>query len=210
MDAFHDERERRIGQFCHHLELMRQRRRELVRGNCFIVFNEQCDTDGSDGEQLTESKAKVLVRESANEHVAWENGLGATGLDEIVPIELPDEGWRGDDSQRRFIQFSFNRRYFDIDIPNTTLYRAEAEIILRRRPGFFYVTERRQFEHPEEKADEFNPVRKVYVYGDERSAAEDMAYVWFDVWMFPVDWRFYVRAAAFVEKKNWERDFPIA
>jgi hypothetical protein len=96
-----------------------------------------------------------------------------------------------------------------MDIPNTTLYRAEAEIILRRRLGFFYVTERRQFEHPAEKADQFHPLRKVYVYGDDRAAAEDMAYVFFNVWKFPVDWRFYVTAAAFHENSDWEAGFPI-
>lgn len=57
--------------------------------------------------------------------------------------------------------------------------------------------------------EKFNPLRKVYAYGDERSAAEDMAYVWFNVRKFPVDWRFYVTAGAFDEKSNWEKGFPI-
>jgi hypothetical protein len=207
MPTFHEELERRIEQFRQFLELMRQRRAQISKGNCFTIFQERRDGDTSGDEQLAESKA--LVRAATLEAVAWDEGLGATGLDETVAIDLPNEGWRGDDSQLRFVQFSFNPRYFDLDMPNTTLYRAEAEIILRRRPGFFYVTERRQFEHPAERADRFNPLRKVYVPGDERSAAEDMAFIWFHVWKFPVDWRFFVTAAAFHERTNWEKGFPI-
>ena len=122
---------------------------------------------------------------------------------------VPREGWRADDSSSRFVQFSFNPKWFDIDLPNTTLYRAEAEEILRCRLGFFYVTDRPQFEHPAEKAAEFEPVRRIYLYGDERTAAEDMAFVWFQVWKFPVDWRFFVTAAAFYEGTEWEKDWPL-
>ena len=207
MSNFHEELERRTEQFRHYLELMRQRRGTLTEGNCFLIFEERLTTHDLETPQLTESKA--LVYQPGLEVTGWDEGFGTLALDEAVVIDLPDEGWRDDDSQLRFIQFSFNPRYFDMDIPNTTLYRAEAEIILRRRAGFFYVTDRRQFEHPSERADKFNPLRKVYVHGDERSAAEDMAYVWFNVWKFPVDWRFFVTAAAFHERTKWERGLPI-
>jgi len=72
-----------------------------------------------------------------------------------------------------------------------------------------YVKDRRQFEHPAENVDRFNPLRKVFVYGDERCAADEMAYVFFNVWKFPVDWRFYVTSAAFCGKTYWEKGFPI-
>ena len=39
----------------------------------------------------------------------------------------------------------------------------------------------------------WNPLQKVYLYRDEESAAEDMAFILFQVWKFPVDWRWYVR-----------------
>jgi hypothetical protein len=204
MPTFHEELKRRIEQFRHYLELMRKRRGELTKGNCFIIFQERPDGDDSNSKQLTDSKS--LVYQSTLEVAGWDT---TSTLDENIVIDLPNEGWRGDNSQFRFIQFSFNQKYFDLDIPNTTLYRAEAEIILRRRTGFFYVLEHRQFEHPAENADRFNPLRKVFVYGDDRCAAEDMAYVVFNVWKFPVDWRFYVTAAAFCEKTNWEKGFPI-
>ena len=78
-----------------------------------------------------------------------------------------------------------------------------------RRPGFFYVKDRPAFAHPKENVPRFNPVRKAYVYGDERTASEDMAFVWFQIWRFPVDWRFFVTAAAFHESTNWEREWPL-
>jgi len=36
-----------------------------------------------------------------------------------------------------------------------------------------------------------------------------MAFVWFCVWKFPVDWRFYVTVAAFHDDVWWEWGFPI-
>jgi hypothetical protein len=37
-----------------------------------------------------------------------------------------------------------------------------------------------------------------------------MAFIFFQVWGFPVDWRFYVKAAAFGDKKtDWEWGTPI-
>lgn len=204
MLTFHQELERRTEQFRHYLKLMQERRATITKGNCFIIFEERHDSDETDSPQLTEAKA--LVYQSSIEVGGWDN---PAGLDESIVIDLPEEGWRADDSSARFIQFSFNPRYFDIDIPNTTLFRAEAEIILRRRSGFFYVKDNRQFEHPAENVERFNPLRKVYVLGDERSAAEDMAYVFFNVWKFPVDWRFYIKAATFHGKRTWEKEVPI-
>jgi len=54
-----------------------------------------------------------------------------------------------------------------------------------------------------------NPIRKIYVHGDERSAVEDMAYVFFNVWNFLVDWRSYVKSAAWHDERNWESGLPI-
>ena len=107
--------------------------------------------------QLIESKALTVVGGSKSQ--------ADDAFDDADA--LPDEQWRDDESSCRFIQFSFNTRYFDLDLPNTTLFRAEAELILRRRSGFFYVTDRREFEHPAENADHFNPLRKIFVYGDD-------------------------------------------
>ena len=205
MSDFHEELERRIEQFRRYLELMRQRRTGLTERNCYIIFEDRLDTDDPNARKLTESKA--LVYQTTLEVACWDS---TSTLDETIAIDLPDEGWRGDESQLRFIQFKFNEKTIDMDIPNTTLYRAEADIILRRRLGFFYLKDS-QIEHRDKPdvVERFNPLRKLFIFGDERSAAEDMAYVWFNVWKFPVDWRFYMTAAAFQEKTNWEKGFPI-
>jgi len=136
--------------------------------------------------------------------------ISATMTDATFFMELPDDGWRDDDSQSRFIQFSFERDWFCMDMPLQTLYRAEAEQILRSRQGFFYLRDRPQFTLNEEDVEGYDPFRKVYVYGDEDSAAEDMAFIFFQVWRFPVDWQFFVKAAAFGDKKaEWENGTPI-
>jgi len=36
-----------------------------------------------------------------------------------------------------------------------------------------------------------------------------MAFIFFQVWNFPVDSRFFVTACAFSGKKDWEQGFPI-
>ena len=204
MPDFHEELERRTEQFRHYLSLMVPRRSKLTEGNCFMIFEERFDTDDPGSKELSESKQ--LVHQSSVEVGGW---ASETVFDDNSVVDLPAEGWKGDESSPRFIQFSFNPRYFDLDIPNTTLFRAEAEIILQRRSGFFYVKENRQFEHPAENVDCFNPIRKVFVHGDERSAAEDMAFVWFFVWKFPVDWRFYVTSSSFHDGVSWEHGIPI-
>jgi hypothetical protein len=130
-------------------------------------------------------------------------------LDEVVTPNLPDEGWREDPSSNRFIQFSFERNWFCMDMPISTLFRAEAEEILSRRSGFFYLRDRQQFTLYQEDVKGHDPFRKVYVYSDEESAAEDMAFVLFKVWKFPIDSRFYVTAAAFSGKKDWESGVQI-
>src|SRR5690606_32419972 len=117
-------------------------------------------------------------------------------------IDLPNDGLREDDSQNRFIQFSIERHWLCLDMPLQTLFRAEAEHILRDRNGFFYLKNRPEFTLTSEDVDGYDPFRKVYVYGDENSAAEDMAFVFFQVWKFPVDWRFYVKSGAFGDRKT--------
>ncbi len=210
MSDYRAELDRRIAQFRQYLELMQQRRRGLGSEDCFIIFDDREDPDGPAADHLRESE--TLVRESVLEGLVWDGGTGSASLEEAVVVDLPEEGWRGDDSQLRFIQFRFNERSFDLDIPNTTLYRAEAEVILRRRSGFFHAVERLDLEHPTNRdiTRRFSPLRKMYVNGDESSAAEDMAFVWFSVWRFPVDWTFFVTAAGFHGATDWEKGVPLA
>ena len=134
---------------------------------------------------------------------------GTITFDDLGSVELPIEGWREDNSQNRFIQFSYERDYFCMDMPRQTLFRPEAEQICRERTGFFYLDERKQFTLYGEDVEGYDPFRKVYVYGDEATAAEDTAFVFFQVWKFPVDWRFYVTAKAFSGKFKWESGVSV-
>jgi len=202
------ELQRRINQFTHYLKKMYHRSHEEVCGPCFMVFNEESPTDNSDAPALTESVKPALEQILAAFDEAGIVGITLNG--DSVFLELPDEGWKQDDSQKRFIQFAFARNWFCMDMPLQTLYRTEAEQIVRSRQGFFYLRDRPEFTLTEEDVDGYDPFRKVYIYGDEDSAAEDMAFIFFQVWRFPVDWQYFVKAAAFGDKKSdWEYGTPI-
>jgi hypothetical protein len=207
MFDYRSEFERRIEQFGRHLKLMHDRAHEEAHGPCFIIFDERRPAGSPGDEDLSEAKKLVLQLVGQ----AFPDGEIANGVpsDQADTFDLPDKGWRPDDSQNRYIQFSFERNWFCLDMPLETLYRAEAEEILRSRQGFFYLRERAQFTLYGEDVDGHDPFRKIYVYGDEDSAAEDMAFIFFQVWKFPIDSRFYVTAASFNGKCEWERGFPI-
>jgi hypothetical protein len=196
--------ERRIGQFRGFLQSMNQRSHEVACGSCFMIFEER-----KPGEQstpaLSANRQRVLPRVL---EAMGEVGL-LDGPDEDRDIEFPEEGWREDDSSNRFIQFSFEEVCFHLDMPQQTLSRDEAEQILQQRNGFFYLRDRKQFTLKGEDVVGHDPFRKVYGYGDEKSAAEDMAFIFFYVWKFPVDSRFYVSAEAFSGKHQWEQSVPV-
>jgi hypothetical protein len=207
MFDYRTELERRIEQFGSYLGLMNGRAHDIAETSCFMIFSECKGEDTDNGNELAESK--TLVREMASEGFGNEGLFGQITSDEAPIFELPTEGWREDNSQKRFVQFSFERNWFCLDMPLQTLYRPEAEQILRDRMGFFYLRDRPEFTLYGEDVDGYDPFRKVYVYGDERSAAEDMAYIFFSAWKFPVDCRLYVRSGSFSWKHEWEKDDPI-
>ncbi len=135
--------QRRIAQFAHYLKLMHDRAHEEAHGSSYIIFEERRPESSPEDEELCEEKQLAL---SLVSQAFADAGLaGAGSLDESLVIDLPDEGWRQDDSQNRFIQFSFERIWFCMDMPVATLYRPEAEQILRSRLGFFYLRDRPQF-----------------------------------------------------------------
>lgn len=197
--------ERRVRQFAQYLKLMDGRAHEEAHGPCFIIFEERRPASPTQDEALVEQRR--LVSELATG--SWSEG-GLSGLDDSVTVDLPDEGWREDDSMNRYIQFSFERNWFCMDMVLETLFRPEAEEILSCRRGFFYLRDRQQFTLYGEDVEGHDPFRKIYIYGDEDSATEDMAFIFFRVWKFPADTRLYVTAAAFSGKKRWEQGFPIA
>ena len=208
MFDFPRELQRRIDQFAEYLKRMYHRSHDEVCGSCFIIFQEDSPTGSSDEPALAEAAKPSLELVAAGFDDA---GIASITLDDdSVFVELPDDGWKADDSQRRFIQFSFEEDWFCMDLPLQTLYRAEAEQIVRSRHGFFYLRDRPEFTLNEEDVEGYDPFRKIYIYGDEDSAAEDMAFIFFQVWRFPVDWRFFVNASAFGDKEtDWEWGTPI-
>ena len=208
MPDYSEELQRRIGQFAGHLKKMDHRAHEEVCGPCFIIFKERSPSNASDEPALTEAVKPALELVAAGFEDA---GIASVTVTDDAPIlELPDRGWKEDDSQKRFIQFSIEKDWVCLDMPMQTLYRAEAEQILRCRRGFFYLRDRPEFALYGEDVEGYDPFRKVYIYGDEDSAAEDMAFIFFQVWRFPVDWRFFVKAAAFGDKQtDWENGTPI-
>lgn len=69
---------------------------------------------------------------------------------------------------RRIDQFASNLKKMD--------HRAHEEV---GGPCFIIFEERKPSNKNGEHVDGYAPFRKVYIYGDETSAAEDMAYIFF-------------------------------
>ncbi|NLF73675.1 MAG: hypothetical protein GX575_31940 [Candidatus Anammoximicrobium sp.] len=199
------ELERRVQQFAHYLKLMHGRAHDEVQGNCYIIFEERPPDGATDERKLSEERRVALQLAFAE----WTHENASAAPESGIPFDLPDDGWREDPSRNRFVQFAIERNWFCMDLPRNTLFRPEAEEILARRRGFFYLRDRKQFTLYHEDVEGYDPFRKIYIYGDEDSAAEDMAFIFFEVWKFPVESRLYVTAAAFGGKKRWERGFPI-
>ena len=86
-----------------------------------------------------------------------------------------------------------------------TLSREEAKLLVLANRGFI-----REVEHAETGVTDFedlakhDPVNKKYEYGQEDQAAEDMAWVLFDVWELPIDIPLAVHAGSFHSEHTWE------
>jgi hypothetical protein len=106
----------------------------------------------------------------------------------------------------RIVQFAFSQSGFYLDMPDTSLTLEEAKRAVAERPGFGYALDKPQ-KRPGER--EFDPVQKQYGYADKRLAAEDAAYVFFDLWELPLDVWIKVEASAFDGSRRWERDFSM-
>jgi hypothetical protein len=197
MLIYTDEKRRRIDQFAGYLRLMGLRRHKVVKNDdCFAVFTEKAPEDS--GSPHVEESSAIKIDCLAN------GGSGSTGSD---GIELPREGWLPA-KPFRFIQFAFTRDCFYLELPNNTVFPNEAEQILQQRPGFYWARNRpdlRWVRANWKDIVEWDPLQKVYLYRDEQSAAEDMAFILFQVWKFPVDWRWYIRAAAFHANFQFEQ-----
>jgi len=86
----------------------------------------------------------------------------------------------GNDSFSRFVQTAFLETGFMFDIPNTTLSAREAKILFEQKFGFHYQSK------SDDKPTSFNPVQKMFDYGNEKQAARELAFVLFELWQLPI------------------------
>jgi hypothetical protein len=109
-------------------------------------------------------------------------------------------------SKTRVVQFAFMDGGFYLDLPDTTLTPEEAKRAVAERPGFRYA-----LDNPQKRLGErqFDPVQQQYRYADRRAAAEDAAYVFFDLWQLPLGAWIKVEASAFEVPRRWERGFSM-
>ncbi|WP_428940030.1 hypothetical protein [Fontivita pretiosa] len=211
MIDLHDLRERRVDQFARYLKLMHHRALIERHGRSFIIFNEDSSENRDDPQHLEAAQDLVLV-------LADDSALSATdeeicgGTRVTVPSQQEVDPIGPDGPHLRYVQFAFEPKWFCLDLPKQTLSKPEAARILRDRSGFFWLRDHPEFRIKGEgdEVDYFDCFRKVYVHGDARCAAEDAAYIFFDLWKFPLDWRFCVTASTFNGRVHFERDRPMA
>ncbi len=138
----------------------------------------------------------------------WSSGKGAGagftdiyGQDDLnVPIQLSGRGDGRRDSER-YLQFAFMKQTFYMDLSKNTLWPDEARQLLSQRSGFFSLCDRRfpwmSLDVWRGLVETWNPVQKEYINFDARAAAEDVAFILFTLWRFPLDWQFCRRALVF-------------
>jgi hypothetical protein len=106
----------------------------------------------------------------------------------------------------RWVQYAFMEGGFYLDLPDSTLLPEEAKRILAERTEFVFALDKPLKRDGERK---FDPLQRQYRYGEQRVAAEDAAYVVFDVWRTPLDASIKVHASSFETERRWERGFSM-
>ncbi len=109
-------------------------------------------------------------------------------------------------STNRIVQFAFLKSGFYLDLPDTTLTSEEAKQAVSERPDFDFALNRSQKREGERR---FDPVQRQYAYADPRVAAEDTAYLFFDLWQHSLDAWIKVEASTFAGPRRWERGFSM-
>ena len=108
-------------------------------------------------------------------------------------------------STTRIVQFAFMTGGFYLDLPDSTLTPEESRVAVQR-PGFGFALDN-PLKRPDER--QHDPIQRQYQYSEQRAAAEDAAFVFFDLWQMPLDAWFKVHAAAFEGSRKWERGFSM-
>jgi hypothetical protein len=188
------ERERRARRFERHLERVIQFRRMERTTDCALVFstNNPAIRDEAASRRLTRQRSRSVASASP------------------ASAAFQDEPAVEGRSMERFVQFAFMKQTFYLDLPRTTLQAAEADSLLLRRHGYFRVRDRRwwfqTFAEWSEVVRQWNPVEKEYLNKDARSAADELAFLFYDLWRIPFETRLYWQAFAFRRRKvrDWE------
>ncbi len=202
------EKRRRVAQFAQALEPMHRRTVKQVKDCCFAIIEER-DKTAEFFQSLKVSKAVPATTQVESPVLSLTcGGMEPYTVDaDLQAMEgWSDEGWRADDDSNRFIQFVFLEKHFEMDLPRPMLFAAEAAQIVRHRSGFYFMSDRPGADASTVK--HYNPLRKAYVHGDFVTAAEDIAWIMFDLWRFPVDARFFL--STFGGKHQWDRGRPLA
>ncbi len=195
------EKQRRIQQFAHVFEPMHHRTVNVVMDCCFLRIEER---------ENPWSSKRSLEASRVNEKVLSNAVIDTLeGSFETTPdIEgWSDNGWREDDQSCRYVQCVFLEKHFEIDLPRPTLWPMEAKQLLQRRNGFFFLGERGGAETQASVIERFHPLRKAYVHGDHYSVAEDVAYIFFDLWRFPIDTRLFL--STWGGRNQWDSGRPL-
>ena len=197
MPTYLDEKRRRIGQFAEYLRLMGLRAHKVVKDSCFHHLRR------SASRRCRVTQAQGIGGDQGRFPGRWWLGIGRVGRcrgvaeawqtrENVVPAisNLPSCGtaftWNCPTTR------SFPRR--------PSRFSAAAWDSTGRRTGLTFVGS-----GPTGRTCvKWEPLQKVYLYRDEESAAEDMAFILFQIWHFPVDSPLYVKAASFHTKHRFE------
>ena len=208
---FASEKQRRIAQFSKSLKPMHRRTVKQVKDCCFVIIEERSTT----AEFFQSLRARKEIPVDTHIEAPVFSLCGGSPESYGTDIDLfgdvrstegwSNEGWRAADDSNRFIQFVFLEKHFEMDLPRPMLFAAEAMQILRHRSGFYFMSDKPGADASTVK--NYNPLRKAYVHGDVVTAAEDIAWILFDLWKFPVDARFYL--TTFGGKHQWESSQPL-
>ena len=121
-----------------------------------------------------------------------------------MPVELRP---RLSDADTRIVQFAFEASQFFLELPDTTITIEEAKQAVAARPGFGYALDKPV---KTAAARQFDPIERRYLYSEQPIAAEDAAYLFFDLWRTPLDAWITVDASAFQSPETWEQGFSMA
>lgn len=194
--------ERRVAQFHGYLETMHHRSHAEAEGFCFMLFETSFSREGS-------VRPRKAARSPGRALVSVGGGAGAFTPDERSFLDALDAEMDEEYPFVRYVQFGFAEHRFFMDLPLLTLFDDEAAEITAGRNGFSWARRNAKPFASKKDIEAFDPLQKSYWYADERTAAEDAAFIFFEVWGFPANSRLYVSASSCHTFHKWESGEPF-